>query len=115
MRIPPIANLLLSLLLVTNLVACSSTPNQESTGEFFDNSLITAKVKTKLINDKITGGFSIKVRTYKGVVQLNGYVNSELEKKHAAVIVSKINGVKGIKNALVIRETELGQSSLSTY
>ena len=115
MRIPPFASIILSLLLVTNLVACSSTPNQESTGEFFDSSLITAKVKAKLINDKITGGFSIKVKTYKGVVHLNGSVNSELEKKHATVVASRVNGVKHIKNALVVRETVLEQSSRSTY
>jgi osmotically-inducible protein OsmY len=110
---PPIAVIIL--LLATNLAACSSTPSRESTGEFFDSSLITAKVKTKLINDRITGGFGIKVSTYKGVVYLRGYVNSEYEKKYAAQIASSVDGVKGIENTLVVRAEKLEQSSSKTY
>jgi osmotically-inducible protein OsmY len=115
MRIPPVTTIVVILLLATNLVACSSTPHRESTGEFFDSSLITAKVKARLINDEITGGFRIKVSTYKGVVRLKGYVNSEYEKKHAALIARSVDGVKNIENTLVVRAGNLEQSSSSTY
>ena len=97
------SSVIISLVFAASLAGCSSTPYRESTGEFFDSSLITAKVKSKLIDDRITGGFSIKVSTYKGVVYLIGYVNSDHEKNHAATIVSKIDGVKGIENSLVVR------------
>jgi len=99
--------LLLSTIIVVliNLAACSSTPQRESTGEFFDSSLITAKIKARLIDDRITGGFQIKVMTYRGIVYLSGEVNSEQEKNHATVIANGVDGVKGIENELVIRAT----------
>ncbi len=93
-------------LLASAFSGCSATPDRESTGEFFDSSLITAKVKARLIDDRITGGSTIKVSTHKGVVCLSGYVNSDYEKDHAAIVANGVNGVKGIKNQLVIRSTE---------
>ena len=103
MKPSKITSIIISLFLILSLGGCSSTPYRESAGEFFDSSLITAKVKAKLVNDRITGGFRIKVSTYKGVVYLSGYVNSELEKKQATVIASSVSGVLGIENGLVIR------------
>ena len=97
------ATLIAIFLFSTSLIACSSTPTQESTGEFLDSSLITAKVKTRLIDDRITGGFQISVSTYKGVVMLNGIVNSELEKNTATRIASSVAGVKRVDNKLIIR------------
>lgn len=114
MRFTPLIAIII-LLLATNLAGCSSTPSRENTGEFFDNSLITAKVKTKLINDRITGGFSIRVNTYKGVVYLRGYVNSEYEKEMATHIASSVDGVQGVKNTLVVRAEQLEQSSNTKY
>ena len=95
--------LALSLLLQVNLIGCSATPTRESTGEFLDSSLITAKVKTKLIDDHITGGFHISVYTYKGIVHLRGTVNSDYEKEYATKIALDVNGVKQVKNNLVVR------------
>lgn len=103
MNISSLTTILLSLVLVVGLAGCSSTPSRESTGEFFDSSLITAKVKAKLIDDRITGGFRIKVSTFKGVVYLIGFVNSEYEKNHATTIANSVSGVKGVKNSLVVR------------
>jgi len=103
MKIPPLTVIIFSLTIATSLAGCSSTPYRESTGEFFDSSMITAKVKAKLIDDKITGGFQIKVSTYKGVVYLLGYVNSDYEREHASKIVNSVDGVKGVENSLVVR------------
>ncbi len=96
----------ITVILASGLSACSSAPNQESTGEFFDSSLITAKVKARLIDDRITGGFRIKVSTRKGVVSLSGYVNSIFEKDQATLITNGVNGVRGIENGLVIRSVD---------
>jgi osmotically-inducible protein OsmY len=85
------------------LQACGATPSRESTGEFLDSSLITAKVKTKLIDDRITGGFHISVYTFKGVVRLSGTVNSDYEKNYAAEIASSVDGVKSVDNKLLVR------------
>jgi osmotically-inducible protein OsmY len=93
----------LTLAFQTGLIGCSATPVQESTGEFLDSSLITAKVKTKLIDDRITGGFQISVYTFKGVVHLSGIVNSDYEKDYASKIARDVNGVKHVENKLVVR------------
>jgi hyperosmotically inducible protein len=85
-----------------SLAACASTPEQESTGEFFDSSLITAKIKNKLVDDPITGVFRIKVVTYKGVVQLSGFVNSAAEKQHAEIIANSVEGVVKVENSLLV-------------
>jgi len=84
------------------VIGCSSTPNQESTGEFFDSSLITAKVKAKLIDDPVTSGFRIKVNTYKGQVQLSGFVHTPQEKQRAGLIARQVPGVSSVINDLVV-------------
>lgn len=91
---------LLALLLC--LGACASTPHSESTGEFFDNSVITAKIKSKLFDDPLTGVFRIKVNSFKGVVELSGFVNSKREKHRAEVIAYSVAGVKKVENALLV-------------
>ena len=84
------------------LAACSSTPNQESTGEFFDSSVITAKIKSRLIDDPVTGGFRIRVSTYKGVVELTGTVYTQDEKTRAALIAAEVEGVVQVNNHLQV-------------
>lgn len=101
-----ITRCILLLLLLLSLGACSSSPQSESTGEFFDSSLITAKIKTKLIDDPVTSSFRIKVVTSKGIVQLSGYVNTEEEKKRAELIAYSIDGVKKVENGLKITPAE---------
>lgn len=96
----------LLLVLVLSLGACASTPNTESTGEFFDSSLITAKIKSKLVDDPVTSVYRIKVNTFKGVVQLSGFVNSIREKQRAEVIAYSVEGVKKVENALLITPAE---------
>lgn len=85
------------------LGACASTTTSESTGEFFDNSLITVKVKSKLVDDPATSFLSIKVVTYKGVVQLSGFVDSDKEKQRASELARSVEGVKDVKNDLVVK------------
>lgn len=90
-------------IVVVLLTGCASTVNQESAGEFLDNSMITAKVKSKLLDDPITSAFSIKVETFKGIVQLSGFVKSEQEKNRAEQVVRGVEGIKAIKNDLIIK------------
>lgn len=90
-------------IVVVLLAGCAGTVNQESAGEFLDNSMITAKVKSKLLDDPITSAFSIKVETFKGIVQLSGFVKSEQEKNRAEQVVRTVEGIKLIKNDLIIK------------
>lgn len=87
-------------LLITN---CASTPQQESTGQYIDNSAITMKVKTALISDQEIRGFAISVKTYKGVVELSGFVNTLAEKRKADELAREVPGVKAVVDALVVK------------
>ncbi|MEJ2507994.1 MAG: BON domain-containing protein [Gammaproteobacteria bacterium] len=93
----------LSALLGLSAVACTSTPTQESTGQYIDSSVITSKVKTKLFEDSVTTGFDISVKTYKGVVQLSGFVDNASQKRRAEALARSVAGVRDVKNDLVIK------------
>ena len=85
------------------IVACAATPKNESTGEYVDSSAITAKVKTNLIDQLGTKGFSIKVITYKDEVQLSGFVNTATIKHRAGVIAANTIDVRRVRNDLVVK------------
>lgn len=85
------------------LSGCAETAHHESTGQYVDDSAITAKVKAKLVNDSVTHGLQVDVETYKGVVQLSGFVDSENEKERAGELASRVDGVKKVDNALKVK------------
>jgi osmotically-inducible protein OsmY len=91
------------LMLIATFVACASTSKQESTGEYVDDSVITTKVKSLLAADDFLKSFQISVETYKGVVQLSGFVNSQKAVDKAGEIVRSVKGVKSIKNNLIVK------------
>lgn len=95
--------LFMILILATIIVGCSSTPYDESTGQYFDSSAITTKVKTRLFDALGSNTFSIKVKTYKDTVQLSGFVDSEIIKQRAGVIAFNTVGVKAVKNDLIVK------------
>ncbi|MCK7515835.1 MAG: BON domain-containing protein [Desulfobacterales bacterium] len=65
------------LVMIATFAACASTPKQSSTGEYIDDSVITTKVKSLLAEDDFLKSFEINVETFKGDVQLSGFVNSQ--------------------------------------
>ncbi len=93
----------LVLLMLLTLVACASTRTHESTGEYVDDSVITAKVKAELAEDDFLKSFQISVETYKGVVQLSGFVNSKETVDKAEQIAASVEGVKSVKNNLIVK------------
>ncbi len=94
---------LVLLMLVATFAACASTRTHESTGEYVDDSVITTKVKALLANDDFFKSFQISVETYKGVVQLSGFVNSQQAVNKAGEIVRTVQGVKSVKNDLIVK------------
>jgi hyperosmotically inducible protein len=88
---------------VAALVACASTSKKESTGEYVDDSVITTKVKSLLAEDDFLKSFQIGVETYKGIVQLSGFVNSRQAVDKASQIASSVKGVKSVKNDLIVK------------
>ena len=94
---------LVLVMFIAALVACASTAKQSSTGEYVDDSVITTKVKTKLAADDFLKSFQIGVETYKGVVQLSGFVNSRAAVDKAVEIARTVKGVTSVKNDLIVK------------
>lgn len=88
---------------LVSVVACASTAKTEGTGQYFDNSVITAKVKAALIEDPLTKALEIKVETFKGEVQLSGFVSSEAAANRAVELARGVAGVKSVKNDMQIK------------
>ena len=95
--------LLFTLMLIAAFAACASTPQQTSTGEHIDDSVITTKVKTLLANDDFLKSFQISVETRKGIVALSGFVDSQRAVDKAGQIAGAVEGVKSVKNALIVK------------
>ena len=91
------------LMLIATFVACASTPKQEGAGEYVDDSVITTKVKTLLAADDFLKSFQIGVETYKGTVQLSGFVNSQKAVDKAVEITRSVKGVASVKNNLIVK------------
>ena len=98
-----IINYLVLIIFVTTLVACASTSKQSSTGEYVDDSVITTKVKSLLAADDFLKSFEISVETYKGTVQLSGFVSSQQAVDKAVQITRSVKGVKSVKNDLIVK------------
>lgn len=94
--------LLFVCLLSLSLAGCASD-TKERAGEYFDDTTITTKVKTKLFDDPQTSGFAITVTTYRGTVQLSGFVGDEKEKGRAEELAKAVPGVKEVKNNLIVK------------
>ena len=95
-----LAALALSFAFVTG---CASTAKQEGTGEYFDDSVVTTKVKTAILNDPELKVLQINVETFKGVVQLSGFVESKAMMDRAVEVTRGVAGVKSVKNDMRAR------------
>jgi osmotically-inducible protein OsmY len=106
------ASVVLAALMAIGAVACTSTSSDrgpvESTsanaGRAVDDSVITGKVKAALVADPATKAHQISVETFKGTVQLNGFVDDTTARKRAAEIASNVDGVKDVQNNLELRD-----------
>lgn len=85
------------------VTACQSTSNQESTGEYIDDSVITTKVKAALVHDKTVKASEVNVETFKGVVQLSGFVSEAEDAAKAVKIARDIKGVMSVKNDIRVK------------
>lgn len=94
---------LLTLVLILSVVSCAGSKVSESTGEYFDDTVITSKVKAALMSDSRIRSGDISVETFKGVVQLSGFVNSSGVITRAVEISRKVKGVKAVNNSLVAK------------
>jgi osmotically-inducible protein OsmY len=94
---------LVVLALVTFIAGCAGTSTRESTGEYIDDTTITSKVKAEIFNDPMLKVLQINVESYKGIVQLSGFVDSKHAVERAAEVARSVDGVKDVKNSLVVK------------
>lgn len=91
---------LLAAVMMTAVVGCASTSKQEGTGEYVDDSWITTKVKAAILNEPTLKSSEINVETFKGTVQLSGFVKQKEDIAKASTVTRTIKGVKDVKNDL---------------
>lgn len=82
---------------------CAATPTRDSTGQYVDDTVITTKVKSALLKDDAVKSFAVSVETVKRVVQLSGFVNTADQKFAAGADAMAVNGVKEVKNNLIVK------------
>jgi osmotically-inducible protein OsmY len=92
-----------SFTVLASLTACASTAGQEGTGEYVDDAVITTKVKTAVLNDPELKATEINVETFKGKVQLSGYVNSQADIDQAVAVARAIKGVNSVTNDMRLK------------
>lgn len=88
---------------LVSAAGCASTPKQEGTGEYVDDSVITSKVKAAILHEPTLKVAEINVETFKGVVQLSGFVSSQAAVSKAVEVTRGVGGVRSIKNGMLIK------------
>ncbi len=102
----PISKFFSALFLAVTLVSvvgCAGTPQREATGEYVDDTVITTKVKAAILNEPTLKVAEINVETFKGTVQLSGFVNSQGDINKAVQVARGVGGVKSVKNDMRLK------------
>lgn len=94
---------LLSVSLLMGALGCASTRTHEGTGQYVDDSVITTKVKAAILGEPGLKVSEINVETYKGVVQLSGFVSSRADVNGAVRVASAVGGVKSVTNDMQVK------------
>lgn len=102
-NITNIIKIVMCMLLLTSLLSCAGTSQRESTGQYVDDSAITAKVKAGIFDEDSLKSLQITVVTFKGDVQLSGFVDSSQNVIKAGQIARNVAGVRSVKNDLVVK------------
>jgi hyperosmotically inducible periplasmic protein len=82
---------------------CAGTATRESTGEYIDDAAVTTKVKAALVKDPLVSALDVKVDTFKGTVQLSGFVDTAEQKSRAEQVASGVSGVAGVRNNISLK------------
>lgn len=86
-----------------SVLGCAGSPTQESTGEYVTDSWITTKVKAALVEDRQVKATEVNVETFKGTVQLSGFVSSDAAMQQAVRVASGIKGVTSVRNDMRVK------------
>ena len=98
---------IIKILICTGLLSaslgCSSTQKHETAGQYVDDSVITTKVKSAILDEMSLKTLQINVKTYQGIVQLSGFVDSADNARKAGEVARTVNGVVEVKNDLIVK------------
>lgn len=100
------SGLIIALIFAVALISCASNRTHESTGQYVDDSTITTKVKAALLADPDVSGLDVKVETFKGVVQLSGFVNDQRQATRAVELARSVDGVRKVENKLSVKGSQ---------
>ena len=90
-------------IVLASLLGCASTATQEEPGEYVDDTILTSKMKATIFNDPALSSAEINVETFKGVVQLSGFVNSREDINKAIQVARGVKGVTSVKNDMRLK------------
>ena len=90
-------------ILLASLLGCAGTPTKEGTGEYFDDTVITTRVKAAIFNEPSLKSAEINVETFKGTVQLTGFVNSRADINKAVEVARGVKGVTSVRNDMRLK------------
>jgi len=102
-KLQRILKILVCIGLLATYLGCAATPQSASTGQFVDDSVITTKVKAAILEEPSLKSLQISVETFKGVVQLSGFVDSAQSVKKAGEVAGQVAGVISVKNDLTVK------------
>ena len=94
---------LIAIAFMAMALGCASTAKTEGTGEYIDDTVVTTKVKAAIFNEPTLKSAEINVETFKGVVQLSGFVNSREDINKAVAVARQIPGVTSVKNDMRLK------------
>ena len=94
---------LAGVLLMATALGCASTRTQEGTGEYVDDAVITTKVKAAILGEPTLKSAEINVETFKGVVQLSGFVSSQAAESKAVEVARNVGGVRSVTNSMRLK------------
>jgi osmotically-inducible protein OsmY len=94
---------IMAALAMATALGCASTAKSEGTGEYVDDTVITTKVKAAILDEPTLKSAEINVETFKGIVQLSGFVASPASIDKAVVVAQNVHGVKSVKNDMRLK------------
>ena len=109
-----VTKLLLLPVLFLSLAACSLFEGRETTGQYVDDSTITAKVKEAFVADGTVSAMQINVETMQGVVQLSGFATNKTAEQKAVTLAQQVNGVKSVQDNIIVTAGNKKRSSSSS-
>ncbi|MDP3833257.1 MAG: BON domain-containing protein [Hydrogenophaga sp.] len=89
---------------LVTMAGCTASPKQASAGQYIDDTAITTKVKAAIFNDPSLKSTEINVETFKGAVQLSGFVNSQADIQRAVAVAGGVSGVTSVKNDMRLKK-----------